>query len=196
MNGTPAGWHADPYGRHEQRYFDGDAWSEHVADGGQQGSDPVGADTPVLAPSTPAPTAQVYPRAQPVGATPTIIVKHRSPWPWIFLAIFLVFGLGIVGCVAIVAVATDNAVKSFNAEQSRHAISQGQFDSVQLGTARAAVIAGLGKQPENTQSFSSQAANARIDSSCIYYWESGRTFGHYYQFCFDGTGNLSTKNAF
>ena len=85
---------------------------------------------------------------------------------------------------------------SFNAEQRRHAISQAQFDAVPLGASKAAVLSTLGKDPENTSDFSSQAENAKIDSSCVYYWESGRTFGHWYQFCFDGAGNLVTKNSF
>ena len=38
---TPAGWHRDPTGRHETRYWDGGAWTEHVADGGVAGVDPV-----------------------------------------------------------------------------------------------------------------------------------------------------------
>lgn len=37
----PAGWHADPRGRHELRYWDGSAWTEHVSDGGVQATDPV-----------------------------------------------------------------------------------------------------------------------------------------------------------
>lgn len=36
-----AGWLADPTGRHEYRYFDGVAWSEHVADAGIQSEDPI-----------------------------------------------------------------------------------------------------------------------------------------------------------
>ena len=36
---TPAGWHRDPMGRHEQRYWDGTSWTDHVADGGDAGID-------------------------------------------------------------------------------------------------------------------------------------------------------------
>jgi uncharacterized protein YxjI len=39
----PAGWFPDPLGRHEQRYWDGQQWTEHVASHGRQGVDPVGA---------------------------------------------------------------------------------------------------------------------------------------------------------
>lgn len=38
---VPAGWHPDPAGRHEQRYWDGHTWTAHVADGGVQSSDPL-----------------------------------------------------------------------------------------------------------------------------------------------------------
>jgi hypothetical protein len=39
-NATPAGWYADPSGRYELRYWDGSAWTEHVARNGQQFTDP------------------------------------------------------------------------------------------------------------------------------------------------------------
>jgi hypothetical protein len=38
---APAGWFADPRGRHTHRYWDGTAWTEHVADNGQAGLDPI-----------------------------------------------------------------------------------------------------------------------------------------------------------
>lgn len=37
---APAGWYADPSGRYELRYWDGAAWTEHVARSGQQFTDP------------------------------------------------------------------------------------------------------------------------------------------------------------
>jgi uncharacterized protein YxjI len=39
---TPPGWFPDPVGRHEQRYWDGSQWTEHVASHGRQSVDPVG----------------------------------------------------------------------------------------------------------------------------------------------------------
>lgn len=35
------GWYPDPYARHEQRWFDGFRWTEHVADAGAPAADPV-----------------------------------------------------------------------------------------------------------------------------------------------------------
>lgn len=46
-----AGWLADPWRRHQLRYWDGDAWTEHVADAGVQTVDPPeGAFPPPEAP--------------------------------------------------------------------------------------------------------------------------------------------------
>jgi uncharacterized protein YxjI len=38
----PAGWYADPFGRHEARYFSGSAWTDHVTSHGRQTTDPPG----------------------------------------------------------------------------------------------------------------------------------------------------------
>jgi uncharacterized protein DUF2510 len=37
-----AGWHPDPYGRHQSRYFDGYVWTNHVASYGIQSLEPAG----------------------------------------------------------------------------------------------------------------------------------------------------------
>ena len=37
---VPAAWYADPSGRYELRYWDGNEWTEHVARSGQQFVDP------------------------------------------------------------------------------------------------------------------------------------------------------------
>lgn len=38
---VPAGWFADPSGRHELRYWDGGIWTAHVSDHGAQSQDPI-----------------------------------------------------------------------------------------------------------------------------------------------------------
>ena len=38
---VPAGWYADPAGRHEYRYWDGTYWTAGVADGGITATDPL-----------------------------------------------------------------------------------------------------------------------------------------------------------
>lgn len=42
-NPTAASWSPDPTGRHQLRYWDGSAWTDHVSDAGVAGTDPIGA---------------------------------------------------------------------------------------------------------------------------------------------------------
>jgi uncharacterized protein YxjI len=46
MSSTPAAWYPDPTGRHQLRYFDGQGWTDHVSNDGQQGHDPIAAAAP------------------------------------------------------------------------------------------------------------------------------------------------------
>jgi uncharacterized protein YxjI len=41
MSTTPANWYPDPMKRHELRYWDGSAWTEHVSTNGITGTDPL-----------------------------------------------------------------------------------------------------------------------------------------------------------
>ena len=40
-SGTAPGWFADPFVKHDQRYWSGTEWTEHVTDGGVPGTDPL-----------------------------------------------------------------------------------------------------------------------------------------------------------
>lgn len=42
----PAAWHPDPTGRHQFRYWDGAAWTDHVADDGITKADPLDTSNP------------------------------------------------------------------------------------------------------------------------------------------------------
>lgn len=37
----PPGWHPDPAGRHDHRWWDGTTWTDHVSDAGTPGTDPL-----------------------------------------------------------------------------------------------------------------------------------------------------------
>ena len=43
---VPEGWYADPLGRHERRYWDGDEWTDDVSDDGVTGEDPLDRERP------------------------------------------------------------------------------------------------------------------------------------------------------
>ncbi len=52
------GWHADPFGRHSQRWWDGSRWTERVRSGEVAGIDPPGIDPQ---PASPLAAARVDP---------------------------------------------------------------------------------------------------------------------------------------
>jgi hypothetical protein len=46
MSSPAAAWHPDPMGRHQLRYWDGQAWTEHVSTNGVQAVDPLQPSAP------------------------------------------------------------------------------------------------------------------------------------------------------
>ncbi|MEP6625887.1 MAG: DUF2510 domain-containing protein, partial [Acidimicrobiia bacterium] len=70
-----AGWHRDPSGRHELRFWEGDAWTEHVVDEGIPGLDyPTRSGRPPEgATSTPTPT--IEPPSPPEPALPEMVAE-------------------------------------------------------------------------------------------------------------------------
>lgn len=68
-----AGWYPDPSGRHQLRYWDGAAWSTHIADQGVAGVDPLPAGPGqgpemVAVPDRPVPDDSGSPPARPASA--------------------------------------------------------------------------------------------------------------------------------
>jgi len=92
-----AGWHADPYGRFERRWWTGQAWSERVASGRVQSLDPPGV---VAAPEAalhdrPAdPIQDAHLPIAPPAAAPTVV------W-WISLAVLI----GLIVLIVLSAIA-------------------------------------------------------------------------------------------
>jgi hypothetical protein len=81
MSVDPA-WYQDPFGRADQRYHDGNQWTEHVLIGGQQGLDPPDALPPPPVGAQPPPPNEQAPKAgkfrQAIGA---IKSAAASGWP-------------------------------------------------------------------------------------------------------------------
>ena len=68
-----AEWRSDPTGRHQLRWWDGQAWTDHVADNGATSIDPYLAPPPVV------PTPNVPPPAPAASATPSAPVAPAAP---------------------------------------------------------------------------------------------------------------------
>ena len=73
---SSAGWWPDPSGRHELRYHDGAAWTEHVSDRGAVTRDPVDSPRPPVPPPPP------MPMPEPASAP----IVQRQPEPTSFAA--------------------------------------------------------------------------------------------------------------
>lgn len=72
-----AGWHADPFGRHEHRYHDGTGWTANVSDNGVQGH-----DVPQAGPSARAP------------APPVVVLEKKRKTgigTWLVLGVIVLF---------------------------------------------------------------------------------------------------------
>jgi hypothetical protein len=65
---SPAAWLPDPTGKHDHRWWDGDQWTEHVADAGQAAVDPLGPGETPPAPSE-GPAEPEAPTSEDTAAT-------------------------------------------------------------------------------------------------------------------------------
>jgi Protein of unknown function (DUF2510) len=173
----PAGWHPDPTGRNELRYWDGATWTEYASTAGQQRTDPVAG--PPGATATATATTPTY---TPTAPGPMPPVRAHKVWPWVVGGIALVM---VVPLVVILAVASlgnnvndkfDKAGEQLSATATSpgadDSITKEQFDAVTIGTSRADVITQLGKQPYSDM------------SDCIYYHRSDGGASDRSQFCF------------
>ena len=88
---NPPRWATDPTGRHEYRYWSGEAWTDHVSDSGIVSTDPPVPSPPGTVPRTPAPAAaSAGSGAAPTGPDPTSVLGRRYGAFFIDLAVCLV----------------------------------------------------------------------------------------------------------
>lgn len=80
LGDSPPGWHPDPVGRHDYRYWSGDTWTEHVLDESEMASDPIGRDP------GPAPEAVVI---RPSWSAFLAQARATPAWRWLIVAVGL-----------------------------------------------------------------------------------------------------------
>jgi len=91
-DGRQVGWHADPFGRHSQRWWDGVGWSERVrTDNGGQGIDPPGIDRAPVAVSTAEPASPIEDALLPIQRRPMADKIALFVGCLVFLALLAVF---------------------------------------------------------------------------------------------------------
>lgn len=75
MTTHPANWYPDPTARHELRYYDGQAWTDHVSDNGQTSTDPL---NPMPPPAPAASTTAAPPQAPAPAPRTKAEAKHQQ----------------------------------------------------------------------------------------------------------------------
>jgi Protein of unknown function (DUF2510) len=155
-----AGWFADPVGLHQLRYYSGGQWTEHVADNGIAGVDPlVSARTTTLASRV-----AVSESGPPSNASSHTLRSASRRWPISRLrmaAAAVVVLLGAVGAVFIVRQPTSQAVS--------HSVTASKV--LKIGNARSALLV-LSDMPRGWTSTKSTNNNSAIPgaaqlASCI-----------------------------
>lgn len=97
-SGKPAApsWQADPFARHEQRWWDGERWSDKVRSGGAMGIDPPGVDTaPEAYGTSGTPAAPITDAAAPLRFVPTYLPRMVLLGVVLLVAILLLVLVGI-----------------------------------------------------------------------------------------------------
>ncbi|WP_127479281.1 DUF4041 domain-containing protein [Nocardioides pantholopis] len=79
MTTTAPGWYADPTGRYEHRYWDGQRWTDSVGANGQQHVDPMTREPDRVTPVVDVPDVPESPRATPSASAPPVSTPHRAP---------------------------------------------------------------------------------------------------------------------
>jgi hypothetical protein len=92
-----ADWHADPFGRHAQRWWDGSRWTEKVRDGVDQAIDPPGIEE---APHYPG----EIPAAEPIENAP-LPLRPPSAGTQIALIVGTFVLVGLIAVIVLLAVA-------------------------------------------------------------------------------------------
>ncbi len=99
MSTTPAGWYADPTGRSEHRYWDGNRWTEHVSSRGIPTTDPVDASGTPLDPTGSVSAPTPIPVATQPATTERRGLRSVPWWAWALGGAVILL---VVGAVALV----------------------------------------------------------------------------------------------
>lgn len=85
------GWHADPFGRHSQRWWDGSGWSEKVRTTKGRGIDPPGIDRAPVTVNAPVPANPIDDALMPISRRPIADKIALAIGCVVFLALVAVF---------------------------------------------------------------------------------------------------------
>ena len=96
---------------------------------------------------------------------------HRVRWPWVVVAIFVLVGMALAtGFGMISGAPEERPAAPPTPQRAPHTISDVAYNFVTVGTSRARVINGLGKQPVSRAEYRRVFPIATIDNACAYFY--------------------------
>jgi len=103
----PPAWYADPLARHDHRWWDGAAWTAHVADGGVAGHDPIESSAAPASGPSPATTGAPTTTGVPTASRPEAPGGRNEPMAVAALVVgLLALPLALIPFVGVVAAGT------------------------------------------------------------------------------------------
>jgi Protein of unknown function (DUF2510)/Fibronectin type III domain len=97
---VPAGWYADPAGRHQYRYWNGSGWTAEVSDGGVMTTEPPELVSPPV-PQRPAEPWSALGLAAPAAPAAPAVVRRRHRWAIPVVVIATAAALGLIAALVI-----------------------------------------------------------------------------------------------
>ena len=91
------GWHADPFARHERRWWDGTKWTEKVRTSRGHGIDPPGIDRAPVAVTESIPAEPIEDALLPIKRRPIADKIALAFGCLVFLALVAVFVVALTG---------------------------------------------------------------------------------------------------
>lgn len=119
---------------------------------------------------------------------------RRVRWPWVLVAIFVLVGIAVATGFGMISGAPEEqrAVPS-TPPRAPHTISDVAYNFVTVGTSRARVVDGLGKQPVSRAEYRRVFPIATTNNACAYFYGNAPRIS--YSFCFDQNDKLVSKTT-
>lgn len=94
-DGPTPSWQADPFGRHEQRFWDGERWTEKVRSSGTTGIDPPGVESNPEHARSNVPAKPITDAAAPISYRPMHLPRMLLLGVLLLVAIMALVIIGI-----------------------------------------------------------------------------------------------------
>lgn len=149
MSTTP-GWHLDPSGRHQHRFWDGATWTDQVADNGVTDRDPLPSAAPEGGGGRPTDPAQPAAGAPSPSAAPQPPASRSSKAP-LFIGVAVVVALLAAGLVFVLTGSDDSSADGTGSGDFTYDVGTERFTVHQVSLASGEAVAFRASELGTTQ---------------------------------------------